>query len=159
MSDARIVRLYVLAVACVAMLGACTPILGDRHGVRVPTASLENTNWMLVQFESPDDAIGTVRPADQTQYKMSLGAGGRVTLDLECLHASGHWSVSESSSGHGTFLLGPLTMTNGECRAGSLATSIARDAEFVRSYILEGQSLHVSLMADGGVYTWRRTER
>ena len=40
------------------------------------------------------------------------------------------------------------------CPPGSLAPALGRALPFVRSYLLEGGQLHLSLMADGGILTW-----
>lgn len=46
-------------------------------------------------------------------------------------------------------------MTRAMCPSGSLDTRIARDAEHMRGYVLDGDRLNLSLEADGGVYAWR----
>ena len=47
-------------------------------------------------------------------------------------------------------------MTRAQCPQPSLDTLIARDAEYVRTYVLRGDRLYLNLMADGGNYVWER---
>jgi hypothetical protein len=42
------------------------------------------------------------------------------------------------------------------CQPPSLDQQIARDAAYVRSYVLENDKLYLSLMADGGIYVWQK---
>ena len=48
-------------------------------------------------------------------------------------------------------------MTRAFCPQPSLDTRLAQHLEFVRSYIIRDGVLSMSLMADGGVYRWKRT--
>jgi heat shock protein HslJ len=147
-----------LAVFGAMALAGCEAPAGSRAGGPSRTPGLAGTTWQLVQFQSSDDTIGTVRPDDPSKYEMTLGADGRVGMTLDCNRAGGRWSATPSAGAtHGAFAFTPLVVTRAACRTGSLDTKIARDAGFVRGYVLEGDRLHLSLMADGGIYTWRRT--
>ena len=115
---------------------------------------LAGSNWRLVEFRSSDDAIGVVKPDDPAKYTMSLGRDGRVSMRLNCNQANGPWSSQAAAPDSGTFRMGPLAMTRAFCPPPSLDTQIARDADFVRSYLLRGGNLYLSLMADGGTYVW-----
>ena len=146
-----------MALAAAIALAGCAGARDGGTGAAPTTANLSGTTWRLVQFRSSDDAIGTVRPDDPAKYEMTLSADGRVAMKLDCNRAGGRWSSSASEPTRGSFTFGPLAMTRAACPPGSLDTRIARDADFVRGYVLEGDQLHLSLMADGGIYTWRRT--
>jgi heat shock protein HslJ len=117
--------------------------------------SLTNTSWRLVELQSMDDAQGTKRPAAGAQYTMRLGADGRASLKLNCNSATGTWSAKAGADGtSGTFTFGPMAVTSALCPPPSLDEQIARQAQYVRSYLLKDGRLHLSLMADGGIQVW-----
>lgn len=116
--------------------------------------SLAGTEWHLVQIQSMDNT-GTVSPHDPSLYTMSLGADGMVAMRLNCNSANGTWSSEPSDDeSSGRFEFGPLAATRALCPPPSLDERIMADAEFVRSYLLQDGRLHLSLMADGGIYVW-----
>jgi heat shock protein HslJ len=107
-----------------------------------------------VEFRSSDDAIGVIRPDDPAKYTMALSGDGRVALRLDCNRANGPWSSNATSQDSGSFSFGSLAMTRALCPPSSLDQRIARDAPYVRSYLLRGGNLYLNLMADGGTYVW-----
>ncbi len=134
----------------VAQLAGQTPASPPSSG-----NPLAGTDWTLVEIQSMDDAIGTTRPADPSQYSMRLDADGTVHMRLNCNVATGSWSSQpgpEPSSGR--FAFGPLAMTRALCPPPSLDEQVAAQAEYVRSYLLRDDRLYLSLMADGGIYVW-----
>ena len=134
----------VLVVAC-AVLGACAGT-GNR---------LAGTDWQLVEFQSMDDSIGTIRPDDPAQFTMRLNDDGTVNMRLDCNRGTGTWSSEPGASGDsGRFTFGPLAATRALCPPPNLDERIARDAEYVRSYLLKDGRLYLSLMADAGIYAW-----
>jgi heat shock protein HslJ len=118
-------------------------------------SSLAGSRWRLEQFQSSDDATGVLKPAAGAVYEIEFGTDGALSMKLDCNRAAGRWSAQPSGPGRGTLSLSAGAMTRAMCPPGSLDTRIAGDAEHVRSYIV-GDRLSLSLMADGGVYTWRR---
>ncbi len=116
---------------------------------------LAGTEWRLVEIQSVDDATGTTVPEDPSLYTLRLNADGTVNMRLNCNRATGTWSANASSNGEsGSFEFGPLATTKALCPPPSLDAQIARDAEFVRSYLLQDGKLFLSLFADGGIYAW-----
>jgi heat shock protein HslJ len=116
---------------------------------------LAGTNWRLLEFQSMDDAIGTVRPDDPSRYTMRLNGDGTVSMRLNCNHASGTWSTEPSGDeASGRFEFGPLATTHAICPDPSLDSHIAVQAKFIRSYLLKDGRLYLGLMADGGIYAW-----
>jgi heat shock protein HslJ len=116
---------------------------------------LAGTNWRLVEFQSMDDATGTIRPDDPSLYTMHLNADGTVNMRLNCNRANGSWSAEPGADGEsGRFEFGPLATTRALCPPPSLDEQIAAQADYVRSYLLRDGRLHLSLMADGGIYVW-----
>jgi heat shock protein HslJ len=136
-------------VVALLLLGALAGSAGESDG------PLAGTEWRLVEFQSMDDAIGTVRPEDSSVYTMRLNADGTVNMRLNCNRANGTWSAQPAADGSsGRFAFGPLTATRALCPPPSLDEQIARQAGFIRGYLLKDGRLHLSLMAGGGIYTW-----
>ena len=54
----------------------------------------------------------------------------------------------------GSLELGPVAGTRALCGPASLDQKLLRDLPYVRSYVLKGGRLFMSLMADGGIYEW-----
>jgi hypothetical protein len=74
-----------------------------------PTAAtapdaLAGTSWRLLQFQSMDDAIGTLRPEDSSLYTLRLNSDGTVTMRLNCNRAMGSWSAEPSGHVAAAFL-------------------------------------------------------
>ena len=107
---------------------------------------LGGTSWQLVKFQGGDDRILT--PDDKAKYTIAFGTDGRVSARIDCNRGRGTWK----SSGPNQLQFGPLALTRAMCPPGSLHDRIAKDWEFVRSYIIKGGHLFLSLMADGGIY-------
>jgi hypothetical protein len=78
---------------------------------------------------------------------MALEDGGRVSMQLNCNRASGSWSATAVDVESGTFRFGPLAATRALCPPPSLDERIARDADFVRSYLRRDGRLYLNLMA------------
>jgi heat shock protein HslJ len=85
---------------------------------------------------------------------MELEANGTVAMRLDCNRATGMWTSTPTSDEGGSLEFGPLAMTRALCPQPSLDQQIARQAEYLRSYILRDGRLYISLMADGGIYVW-----
>lgn len=131
---------------------------GEASQESQPTSSahpLAGTAWQLVQFQSMDDAVGTARPDDPARYTMRLENDGSVTMKLNCNRAQGTWSAQESGDGSsGAFAFGQLAATDVKCSSAGMDRHVATLAGYIRSYLLRDGRLHLSLMADGGIYTW-----
>lgn len=125
---------------------------------RVPTG-LAGSSWRLTAIVSMDDAQGTTRPAEDQVYRVSFGADGRAGFILHCNRGSGGWTAEPGADRrNGALTFGAIAMTRALCPAPSLDVRIARDLAYVRSFVLNGDKLSFSLMADGGIYEWVRDE-
>lgn len=140
-----------LCAASVALLAACTTP-GGGGGGGGSLGELAGTSWRLVELQSSDDSIGTVRPADTSRYTMELMADGSAAFQLDCNRGSGGWS----SAGPGQIAFTPLAMTRAMCPAGSLDTRIASQLGAVRTYVLVGDRLSLNMMASAGNLVWVR---
>jgi len=120
---------------------------------------LTGTSWRLVEFQSMDDAQGTTRPEDPSLYTMTLNADGTASLRLNCNNATGSWKAEPGADGtSGTFELGPLAATMAVCPPPSMDELIAKQAPYIRGYLLRDGKLYLSLMADGGIFAWEPLE-
>jgi heat shock protein HslJ len=116
---------------------------------------LAGTEWRLVEFQSMDDGQGTTRPSDPSLYTMRLGADGTVNMRLNCNRANGSWKATPSADpSSGQFEFGPLAGTRALCPPPSMDEQITAQAGHVRSYLLKGGRLYLTLMADGGIFAW-----
>lgn len=116
---------------------------------------LAGTRWRLVQFQSMSDEVGTLVPSDPHAFIMTLNADGSVAMQLDCNSANGRWNAEASADGDGgQFGFETIAATAALCAPPNLDERIARDTRYVRSYTLRDGRLHLSLMADGGIYSW-----
>jgi heat shock protein HslJ len=115
------------------------------------TSELAGTSWRLVEFEGGDDTL--LVPDDRGKYTIAFGTDGRVSIRVDCNRGAGTWS----SEGPSQLSFGPLALTRAMCPPGSMHDRIVRDWEYVRSYVLDGGHLFLSLMADGGIYEYEPT--
>lgn len=141
-----------ILTACAALAAGA---LGAAAAQSNPVAPLAGTHWRLVEFQSMDDATGTLRPSEHTLYTMWLHGDGSVTMQLNCNRAMGKWSTEPGvDPSSGRFAFGPLAATRALCPPPSMDESIVAQSRFIRSYLLKDGRLHLSLMADGGIYVW-----
>lgn len=120
-----------------------------------PDNPLADTEWRLVEFQSMDDAQGTIRPEDPSLYTMHLNRDGTVNMRLNCNRANGTWTVKHGvDATSGRFQFGPLATTRAFCPPPSMDESIAAQSRYIRGYLLKKGRLYLSLMADGGIYVW-----
>jgi heat shock protein HslJ len=142
------------AVIASLVLGGCATATSSPP--QAGTDPLAGSRWQLVQFQSSDDAVGTIKPAEPARYVMDLMAGGQLAMQLDCNRAVGRWEAKPTDATSGLIAFSAAAMTRAACPPGSMDTRIARDLEHVRSYTLEGDRLNLALKLDSGIYTWRR---
>ncbi len=116
---------------------------------------LAGTEWRLVAFQSMDDSVGTTVPEDPTKFTMRLNPDGTVNMSLDCNKANGKWTIKPSSDiNSGNFEFGQLAGTRALCPPPNLDEKVVSQAQYVRGYLLKNGRLHLSLMADGGIFVW-----
>jgi len=119
-----------------------------------PLAQLTGRSWRLVEIQSMDDAEGVSRPEDPSIYTMTLGKDGTASFRLHCNRGTASWSAEVTSADSGTLEFSRMAMTRAACPPPSLDVRVAGAMEYVRSYLFRDGRLHLSLMADGGIYSW-----
>jgi para-nitrobenzyl esterase len=107
---------------------------------------LGGTAWQLVQIKSMDDTV--VTPDARSNYTITFGADGRLSVRVDCNRGSGTWK----SAGASRVIVELSAMTRAMCPPGSLYDRIVKDMPFVHSYVIGGGHLYLSLVADGGIY-------
>lgn len=128
-----------LLLTLVLVLG-CAPV------GQAPPLGLAGTSWQLVRFQGGDGTV--LVPDDKTKYTIAFGADGAVSMRFDCNRGRGTWTSPAPQQ----LQLGPLALTRAMCPPGSLHDHLVKQWSFVRSFVLEGGSLFLVLMADGGAY-------
>jgi len=113
-------------------------------------APLAGTSWQLVRFEGGDGAV--VTPDDGAKYTLSFLADGSLSARIDCNRGRGTWT----SPGASRLEFGPLALTRAACPPGSMHDQIVRQWAGIRSYVIKDDRLFLSLIADGGIYEFRR---
>ena len=107
---------------------------------------LVGTSWQLVQFQGGD---GTVRtPDDKSKYTLSFADDEVFNVRFDCNRGRGGWK----SPGPKQLEFGAMAMTRAQCPPESMHDQLVKHWPYVRSYLIKGGRLYLSLMADGGVY-------
>jgi para-nitrobenzyl esterase len=107
---------------------------------------LAGTSWQLVRFQGGDDSI--VVPDDKAKYTIAFAADGTLAVRFDCNRGRGTWR----SPGGSRLEFGPLALTRAMCPPGSLHDRLVKHWPYIRSYVMRDGRLHLSLMADGGIY-------
>ena len=116
-------------------------------------ADLVGEPWRLVQFQGGDGTV--LKPDDPAKYTVQFNADLSVSARIDCNRGRATWK----SAGANQVELGPLALTRMMCPAGSLHDQIVKQWRFVRSYVIKDGRLVLSLMADGGTYTFERAAK
>jgi len=138
-----------------ALLAGCGHVSSPSPGGQphATPSRLDGTRWRLVDFQSMDDAQERKAPADPDRYTIAFGTDGQASLQIDCNRGSGAWRATPSGGG-GTLTFGPIATTRMACPEPSMGPLLDRQLPYVRSYTVSQGRLHMSLMADGGIFTW-----
>lgn len=139
----------------VALFLLAVPVCSIGPVAAAGVSALTGTTWELVSIQSMDDAVGTATIADPSLYTVSFGEDGQVAFRFKCNWGHSSWEASTSARDSGQLGFGPIAVTHARGPPSSVDGRIARDIEYVRSYLIRDGRLHMSLMSDGGIYTWR----
>lgn len=138
-------RLFLLP-AMLMLVSACAPI-----APQATSGGLGGTSWHLVRFQGGDEKVLT--PDDKAKYTIAFAADGTLNVRFDCNRGRATWTSKEP----GQLQFGPLALTRAMCPPGSLHDHIVKQWPFVRSYVIKGGHLFLSLMADGGIYEFEPT--
>jgi heat shock protein HslJ len=118
--------------------------------------SLNGTSWQLIAIQSMDDAQGSTEVPDPSKFTVKFGADGRAAFQLDCNSGSGSFEAKPSADGtSGSLTFGPVATTLMGCPAPSLDQQVGAALPHVTSYLIKNSQLNMSLLADGGILTWK----
>lgn len=144
-------RVGIRVVAVVAVLGLLSGCSAEPE-----PRSLVGTSWQLVQIESMNDAQGVTPVPDPATFTVSFHEDGRAAFQLDCNSGSGTFDAAPTGDGTtGSLTFGPIATTQMGCPDPSLDQEVSAALPHVRGYIFKGEQLHMSLMLDGGILSWR----
>lgn len=161
-------RRVLLGAALTLALGAlgCSAAEGDPNAVgpqrnRAPAqaAGLAGTSWTLLGYDSFEDGVARATPAAGETYRLTFEPDGRLSLRFACHRGSGRWQATRSEPDRGSLDFSAVEIARTPC-PGARMTGLARDLEFVASYVLgpDGR-LTLNLQADSGNLVWERARR
>jgi para-nitrobenzyl esterase len=128
-----------------ALMAGCAQI--------APPDTLAGTSWQFVKFQGGDGTV--LAPDDKAKYTLAFGADGNFNVRFDCNRGRGGWS----SPGPKQLQFGPMALTRAMCPPGSLHDHFVKQWPYVRSYVIKGGHLYLSLMADGGIYEFEPLAR
>lgn len=155
MSCSAILGRHSPRVVAVLLATAQLPGCSIGTGTTAEGIRLSGTTWELTSIHSMDDTVGTTTIADPSLYTVRFGEDGRVVFRFDCNRGHGSWEARAGAADSGQLEFGPIAVTRALCPPPSVDGRVARDMGYVRSYLMRDGRLHMSLMADGGIYTWR----
>ena len=140
----RNIRIHLISLA-VVLLGFASV---DHAQTPSPNAmtDLGGTSWQLVKFQGSDDT--TLVPDDPSKYTIAFDRDGGVSVRIDCNRGHGSWTSAEATQ----LRFGPMALTRAMCPPAPLNDRLARDWQYVGSYIMKGGHLFLSLKMDGGIY-------
>jgi heat shock protein HslJ len=138
----------------IASIGAL--LMAALPAISLATApDIAGTRWQLMAIQSMDDAQGTTRIHDPSQYTLEFGRDGEAAFRLDCNRGTASYLLKPSADRtNGSIQFGPIAATHAMCPPPHLSEKVARDMTHVRGYLLKESRLYLSLMADGGIYEW-----
>ncbi len=117
--------------------------------------TLTGTKWQLTSIQSMADAESTAVP-DPSKFTVEFGADGTASFQLDCNRGTGSYTAEPGADGNsGTLTFGPIGVTQMFCPQPSLDQRVTSSLEHVRTYLFDGDQLHLSKLADGGILSWR----
>jgi heat shock protein HslJ len=146
-----------MVLAAAPILASCSSVANrpaPPEQSAAETLGLAGTRWRLIDFQSMDDSQGRTIPAHPDRYTITFGTDGRASMQIDCNRGSAPWRAIPSGSGGGSLTFGAISSTRMACQELSMSRLMERQLPYVRSYTLSNGRLHMSLMADGGVFTW-----
>jgi heat shock protein HslJ len=136
---------------------ACAPV--EETATQLPSmtpveyAGLPGPAWQVVAFRSNDDSQPVLRPPGNAVYTVAFGTDGRVSAQLDCNRGTGTWTSPDGGRAtSGQIGFGPMAVTRAMCPNPAVGDALERDLKYIRGYLVRGNRLYLSLMADAG--TW-----
>jgi heat shock protein HslJ len=136
------------------VLTACQHSASEAPPANIPFSGLGGTTWRLVEFQSMDDAQGSIVPDDPKKYTITFNRDGSVSARFDCNRGVGPWRNDIANARGGSLSIGPLGVTKALCPPPTIGEFIERQLSYVRSFTISDGYLNMALMADGGIILW-----
>lgn len=139
------------AVVAIPDFGSFTEGTLVSLGGTIPTAKAGAApvgRWEWVAFHGMDDS--TLEVDDPSRYSLEIREDG-VSVVADCNRGRGEVTLNGPS-----IAFDELVMTRMACGPQSLEDRYLSYLEYVRSWVMEGGDLYLSLMADGGIMQFRQ---
>lgn len=146
-------RLRLLVASGLALLSAAGCATPSDRPAEPTHPALTGTEWRLLEFESSDDAIGTIRPGEGEVYTLRLDPDGSLAAGLFCNRGTGRWTSPDAAEPSGSLTLELKAVTSAACPPSRLER-VGSDLAHVRSFVIRDGRLNLNLMLDGGNYVW-----
>jgi heat shock protein HslJ len=147
-------KIATVAVAAAALLTGGTVLAACSRAPQPRT--LAGTSWQLTAIQSMDDAKGDTTVADPSKFTVAFGTDGNAIFHFDCNSGTGTFESKASSDGtSGSLTFGPVATTLMGCAGPSVDQQVSAALPHVTSYLIKDNQLNMSLMADGGILTWR----
>jgi len=120
-----------------------------------PQQPLAGTRWQLSAVQSMDDSQGTTPAKQPESFELSFQTDGVATFRLGCHQGLATYEARPASTNaSGTLVFTQFAGLQTTCSPQALDERLQRDLPHVRSFLVQGGRLHLSLMADGGILDW-----
>jgi len=109
------------------------------------TSGIVGIEWHWQDFQSSDDAIGTITVPNPENYALTLHEDGTYSIQADCNVGGGTYTLDGASL---TLIPGILTMAM--CPPESLSNDFLQNLAAVVTFVLQDGDLHLNLAADAG---------
>lgn len=134
-----------LAAAAVALSGCSSATASD---------PLTGTTWQLTSIESMSDEQPSTIIKDPAKYTVTFGEDGKAGFRVDCNRGNSTWKTNDGATESGSMTFGPIALTRMMCPQPSDDAKVAAALDRVRSYLLSGGKLSLSMEADSGIMMW-----
>lgn len=136
---------FLAAAAATALSGCSSATASD---------PLIGTTWQLTSIESMSDEQPSTIIEDPTKYTVTFGEDGKAGFRVDCNRGNSTWKTNEGATESGSMTFGPIALTRMMCPQPSEDAKVAAALGQVRSYLLSGGKLSLSMEADSGIMMW-----
>lgn len=110
--------------------------------------ALEGTTWQWVNFRDAKQDYSVEGP-----YTIQFLPGGQIAVVADCNNASGSYAVDGNN-----VTISILVTTAAACAEGSLGGPFIEHLNFAGTYTIDGTTMLIDLMADGGTMTFAKAK-
>ncbi|MCB0131275.1 MAG: META domain-containing protein, partial [Caldilineaceae bacterium] len=142
----RVVNTYALGAD--GLVQSSSTVIGfesaaTKEGADVATVDLIGQTWEWVEFQGGDDSVITVD--NPTDYTLLLNPDASAVVEADCNVGSGTYNLTGNS-----LTINIMLMTMAACPPDSLSDQYLQLLSNVVTYVVDGDTLVLNLMADAG---------